>query len=174
MNNSEVIRGVFKYYMITAEVKYLHLVLSSCVIILMDVLQLFTKMWELKRDLGEERRGRTHVPPMLWTGRHGRAARGFLLSPGVGIQASDPLNIGVDKAQPYLGAPGPHLVAPGLWEREKRSSHTGESEHSGPWLEHRKTFHWKTRNGSLGESLSHPPRAVGLDEQTVLGFRALL
>jgi hypothetical protein len=46
-----------------------------------------------------------------------------------------------------------------------RGSHTSESEHSGSGLEHRKAFHQETRNGSLGESLSHPPSAVGLDEQ---------
>jgi hypothetical protein len=28
-----------------------------------------------------------------------------------------------------------------------------------------KAFHLESRNGSLGESLSHPPSAVGLDEQ---------
>ena len=46
-----------------------------------------------------------------------------------------------------------------------RGSHTGESEHSGSGLEHMKAFHLESRNGSLGESLSHPPSAVGLDEQ---------
>jgi hypothetical protein len=33
------------------------------------------------------------------------------------------------------------------------------------WLEHRKVFHWEIRNSSLGESLSHHPSTVGLDEQ---------
>ena len=43
---------------------------------------------------------------------------------------------------------------------------TGESEHKGSLLEHRKAFHWEIRNDSLGKSLSHPPSAVGLlDEQ---------
>ena len=46
-----------------------------------------------------------------------------------------------------------------------RGSHTGESEHSGSGLEHMKAFHGEIRKGSLGESLSHPPSAVGLDEQ---------
>ena len=46
-----------------------------------------------------------------------------------------------------------------------RGSHTCESEHSGSGLEHMKAFHLESRNGSLGESLSHPPSAVGLDEQ---------
>ena len=46
-----------------------------------------------------------------------------------------------------------------------RGSHTCESEHSGSGLEHLKAFHLESRNGSLGESLSHPPSAVGLDEQ---------
>jgi hypothetical protein len=32
-------------------------------------------------------------------------------------------------------------------------------------LEHRKSFHWEIRKGSLGESLSHCPGTVGLDEQ---------
>jgi hypothetical protein len=43
---------------------------------------------------------------------------------------------------------------------------TEESEHNRSWLEHRKAFHWEIRNGSLGESLSHPPSAGGLDEQS--------
>jgi hypothetical protein len=30
---------------------------------------------------------------------------------------------------------------------------------------HRKAFLWEIRNGSLGESISHPPSTVGLDEQ---------
>ena len=46
-----------------------------------------------------------------------------------------------------------------------RGSHTCESEHSGSGLEHRKAFHQEIRNGSLGESLSHPPSFTGLDEQ---------
>jgi hypothetical protein len=46
-----------------------------------------------------------------------------------------------------------------------RGSQTGESEHSGSGLKHMKAFHGEIRKGSLGESLSHPPSAVGLDEQ---------
>ena len=42
---------------------------------------------------------------------------------------------------------------------------TGESELCGSGLEHRKAFHREIRNGSLEKSLSHPPSAVGLDEQ---------
>jgi hypothetical protein len=48
--------------------------------------------------------------------------------------------------------------------RDERGSHTGESEHSGSGLEHMKAFHLESRKGSLLESLSHPPSAVGLDE----------
>jgi hypothetical protein len=65
----------------------------------------------------------TRVPPMLWTGRHGKAARHFPLSPG---WASKPLTHSmeggeaVDKRQSNLGALGPHPVALGLWERGKR------------------------------------------------------
>jgi hypothetical protein len=36
----------------------------------------------------------------------------------------------MDKGQPNLGAPGLLPVAPGLWERGKRGSHTCESERS--------------------------------------------
>jgi hypothetical protein len=32
-------------------------------------------------------------------------------------------------------------------------------------MEHRKAFHWKIRNVSLEESLSHHPSKAGLDEQ---------
>jgi hypothetical protein len=46
-----------------------------------------------------------------------------------------------------------------------RGSHTSEIEHSGSGLEHMKAFHLESRKGSLGESLSLPPSAVGLDEQ---------
>ena len=46
-----------------------------------------------------------------------------------------------------------------------RGSQTGESEHSGSGLKHMKAFHGEIRKGSLGESLSHPPSSVGLDEQ---------
>jgi hypothetical protein len=42
---------------------------------------------------------------------------------------------------------------------------TCESEGSRSWLEHRKAFYQEIRNGSLWESLSHPPSTVGLDEQ---------
>ena len=38
-------------------------------------------------------------------------------------------------------------------------------EHSGSGLEHKKAFHLESRKGSLGESLSHHPSTVGLDEQ---------
>ena len=50
-------------------------------------------------------------------------------------------------------------------EGAQGGSHTGESPWSGPWLEHRKAFHQKIGNGSLGESLSHCRSTVGLDEQ---------
>jgi hypothetical protein len=33
------------------------------------------------------------------------------------------------------------------------------------WSTGRPSFHLDIKNGSLGESLSHPPSAVGLDEQ---------
>jgi hypothetical protein len=45
-------------------------------------------------------------------------------------------------------------------------SHTGESTWSGPWLECRKAFWQEVRCSSLGESLSHHPNTVGLDEQS--------
>jgi hypothetical protein len=50
--------------------------------------------------------------------------------PPVGIQASDPLNVGVDKGQPNLVAPGPHPAAQGYGRegRGKRGLHKGESE----------------------------------------------
>ena len=51
--------------------------------------------------------------------------------------------------------------------RAVREGHwvVGKSLWSGLWLEQRKTFHWKVRCGSLGESLSHRSRNVSLDEQ---------
>jgi hypothetical protein len=53
--------------------------------------------------------------------------------------------------------------------------HVGESPWSGPWLDHRKTFWWVVRRGSLGESLFHRSGMAGLDgAETVYGFRALL
>ena len=59
-------------------------------------------------------------------------------------------------------------------EGAQGGSHTGESPWSGPWLEHRKAFQLEVRRGSLGESLFHHSSTVGLDEQTVYVFRALL
>ena len=45
------------------------------------------------------------------------------------------------------------------------SSHMGKSPWSGPWLEHRKSFWWKVRCGSLGECIFHCSSTEGLAEQ---------
>jgi hypothetical protein len=66
-----------------------------------------------------------------------------------------------------MGASGPHPVVPGYRRegRGKTGSHTSDSEHSRLWLEHKKAFQREIRNSSLGENLSHPLSAVGLDKQ---------
>jgi hypothetical protein len=70
-----------------------------------------------------------------------------------------------------MGTPGGGLVSPGLKGGEGRErgvlgdSQVGKSPCSSPWLEPRKAFRQEVRHGSLGESLSHSPYTVYLDEQ---------
>jgi hypothetical protein len=84
------------------------------------LLFLFLNVGTKKRALGK--RGRkdpcsARVPPMLWSGRRGKAATGFPLSPG--WSSSDPLFGGRQgAAQP--GSAGLLSKAPGLWERRMR------------------------------------------------------
>ena len=71
----------------------------------------FTLLWELKGGY-RERWGRedsphpSRVPPMVWAGGHGRAARRFPLSPGWASKPLTPLDRGMDKGQPPTGDPG--------------------------------------------------------------------
>ena len=95
-------------------------------------------LWELKgageRVGSEDSPCQARVPPMLWAGRCGMAARSFPLSPGLG-GASKPLDGTWTRGGPrHQGTPGLHPVAPGLWEKglRKRGSHAGESKCSGP------------------------------------------
>ena len=60
------------------------------------------------------------VPPMLWAGRCWRAARCFPLNPRWASKPLTHLTEGGQAAAPNLGAPGPHPVALGLWERGMR------------------------------------------------------
>ena len=53
--------------------------------------------------------------------------------PRVGIQASDPLNGCSQGAALDLGAPGPHPVAPGLWERGMRKE-VSNTDQSVQWI----------------------------------------
>jgi hypothetical protein len=69
--------------------------------------------------------------------------------PGVGIQTFDLL---------FWGRGGVNKGSP-TWESQGYFPKVIEER------EHRKAFHQEIRKGSLGESLSHPPSAVGLDEQ---------
>ena len=85
------------------------------------------------------------------------------------------------KAENKWGAPGESLASLGAEERRGQGekgalggSHMGESPWSSLWLECRKAFWLEVRHGSLGESLFHHSSTVGLDEQRVYGFRALL
>jgi hypothetical protein len=92
---------------------------------------------------GRGRRGRedspywARVPPNLWAGGHGRAARRFLHGP---MWTSKPLTTlngegGVDKGHPLIpGLPAQHPVAPGLWEKgfRERGSNKGESKLNWP------------------------------------------
>jgi hypothetical protein len=77
-------------------------------------------VWVLKRGLGREGEGRiAHVLPEfhLWTWE---GCQTLSTQNRVDIQASDPLNKGWTRGSPDLGAPRPHPVDPGLWERELR------------------------------------------------------
>ena len=102
--------------------------------------------WELKgcyRGMnewgGKECPHLARVPPVLWAGGHGRAARHFPLGPGWASKPLTPLDGGWTRGSPQnQGAPGRHPVAPGLQERglRERGSHADESKRSSwPWLE---------------------------------------
>ena len=124
--------------------------------------------WTLKGGPGQERKGgKAHALPEfhLCSGqRCGRAAIHSLLSPG---WASKPLthSLGLNKGQPNLGAPGLLSKALGLWERgmrDERFPHWWEWA-QWIWTGAMKAFHLEIRNGSLQESLSHPPSTVDCD-----------
>jgi hypothetical protein len=92
--------------------------------------------------------------------------------PQVSIQASDPLFGGGGRTRGNLTwGPRATRCSPRVMGEKvegKKGSHIGESEHSRPLLEHRKAFHPEIRKGSLGESLSHPPSTVGLEESFII------
>jgi hypothetical protein len=96
-----------------------------------------TKRGRGKRGEDNLRSGR--VSPMLWAGRHRRAARFFPLCPRWASKPLTPLDrrvvVVVDKGQPLKpGAPEQQPVALGLQDGglRERGSHTGESLRSGP------------------------------------------
>jgi hypothetical protein len=101
----------------------------------------FIYMQELKRI--REGGGREDSPlparvlPMLWAGRHKKAARQMLSTrPRWVSKPLTPLNSGWTRGSPWPGARD-DTCSPGLWEKglRERGSHTGESLHSGPWVQ---------------------------------------
>ena len=59
----------------------------------------FKTRWKGEREEREDTRP-ARVPPMLWTGRHGRAARHFPLSPGWASKPLTPLDGGWTRGSP--------------------------------------------------------------------------
>jgi hypothetical protein len=72
---------------------------------------------------------------------------------------------GGEQGAAHPGSPSATFLKPPGYRREGREDERFPYQCRGSWLEHRKAFHLKIRNGSLGESLSCPPRAESLDEQ---------
>ena len=112
----------------------------------------------LLRVKEKEGEGRSLCParaPVIWAGRHWRAARHFSLGPGWPSKPLIPLDRGWTR-----GSPGYQ----GTWGNTLGPRNMGKKA-EGPRLEHRKAFHWEIRNDLLGESLSHYPSTVSPDEQ---------
>ena len=126
-------------------------------------------LWELKKGPRGRGEKKTHAPPefYLCSGQAevGALPESFHSAPGGHLSLWPTLQEGGGQGAAQPGSPGAFSKALWLWERGMTGFHTGVSEHSRSWLEHRKAFHGEIRNGSLGESLFHRSSTGGLDEQ---------